>query len=532
MRKTHPLLFLLSDALRERLQDDSFEPSVSVLYSEISDLSGMLASTEGNLNPGEAFFLFAVISADDASVPARLQSIRNLPARHAWFHRFILISDSPLNSDLTDFFELGMMAYWPLSNGVAGFTSLVEAHIRQAQEHLVTEAQLKEASDLAVVAMAASSQLGEVIRFIELANQCATSQELGNHLMVTLEKMGLTGSLLLDMEEDSLFLGSPEKEPDVRAFLRQHEGVDRFMDDDHCTAVYFEGVSGFIENMPGPHSEEQGRTKDTLFRLFEGTEARLKQIQTEQQIHQAEEMRHQFLAVLAHELRTPMNASLGLLRRLNKLQVGETLSERHISALHTADEANERLAGVIEDIVDLASVSVAKKIPKTRALLNEICSSPLLEAKKEAENKGLAFIEEIPLNFDIDTEPSRLRRVLRALLSNAVKYSQSGEIHIRLEPATDTECFLLSIEDTGCGIDPCRVKSILQPFTIGENYLTRTQEGAGLGLAIAAEFTRELGGTLNIHSEAGAGTRVNLILPRYTAIEPESHAESNDVELF
>ena len=235
--------------------------------------------------------------------------------------------------------------------------------------------------------MAASSQLGEVIRFIELANQCATSQELGNHLMVTLEKMGLTGSLLLDMEEDSLFLGSPEKEPMSAPFSGSMKAwIDLWTTiiAPPCTSRGYQVSS---RTCPAPIQKSKAALKDTLFRLFEGTEARLKQIQTEQQIHQAEEMRHQFLAVLAHELRTPMNASLGLLRRLNKLQVGETLSERHISALHTADEANERLAGVIEDIVDLASVSVAKKIPKTRALLNEICSSPLLEAKKRPKQR-------------------------------------------------------------------------------------------------------------------------------------------------
>lgn len=242
-------------------------------------------------------------------------------------------------------------------------------------------------------------------------------------------------------------------------------------------------------------------------------EARVALEEKAEQLSLTSRYKSQFLATMSHELRTPLNSLLILSRHLQE-NIEGNLTEKQIRYAQTINEAGRDLLNLITDILDLAKVeSGTIALEKGKIELADVVGEMRRLFSHLAETKGLSFIiEESPEVEAIECDPKRFRQILKNLLSNAFKFTDSGSVRLQIE-LTDTEA-LFSVSDTGIGIPLDKQGLVFEAFQQVEADPNRRYAGTGLGLSISSELARRLGGHIHLESSPGKGSTFTLHLPR------------------
>lgn len=228
--------------------------------------------------------------------------------------------------------------------------------------------------------------------------------------------------------------------------------------------------------------------------------------------------RSRFLAMMSHEMRTPLNGVAGF---ADLLASRPGLDPEAVRQARQIRQSSDGLLMLVEDILDFArgedSVSLE---PESLGAVVRDSATPCLGA---AEAKGLTFAIEdrLPPLSRFMTDRRALRQALHPLISNAVKFTESGGVVIALDPAPDD--VTIRIIDTGPGLDAEAHTHLFEAFEQGDASICRDHSGAGLGLALAARNARRLGGAIAVESQPGEGATFSLTLPmsRAADVSPE-----------
>ncbi|MBB4636166.1 PAS domain S-box protein [Longimicrobium terrae] len=219
-----------------------------------------------------------------------------------------------------------------------------------------------------------------------------------------------------------------------------------------------------------------------------------------------------FLAVVSHELKTPLHAITGFADLLHDGELG-ALTDPQRRPVDRIRTNGRQLLRMIEDVLGYARLdSGEERVRLERVPLDRVLSELVDEAQKSATAKGLALSMEVRDEICLaETDPGRVRDLIRALLSNAVKFTESGEVRVTLwrEPSW----VAVEVEDTGIGIDPEQMPRVWDPFWQAEHPLIRKVGGTGLGLSIARRLASLLGGDIAVVSTPGAGSTFTVRLP-------------------
>lgn len=231
-----------------------------------------------------------------------------------------------------------------------------------------------------------------------------------------------------------------------------------------------------------------------------------------------------FLAAMSHEIRTPMNGVIGMLGLMQR----EALDAEQQHYLSLAEESAHGLLSVINDILDYSRLEAgAAKLDKS-VFSPAGAALKVAELMREAADRKHLRIE-VEIGSDVPKEavgdPLRLRQVLINLVGNAVKFTERGEIRIRVEAASGQLCY--SVTDTGTGIPPELQDRLFERFTQGSES-ARRHGGSGLGLAICRALVGLMGGEIGVESATGVGTTVRFTVAcgdavRGSPVEPILH---------
>ncbi len=225
-----------------------------------------------------------------------------------------------------------------------------------------------------------------------------------------------------------------------------------------------------------------------------------------------------FLANMSHEIRTPLNGVLGFAHIGIRDYAGTPAGE----AFGRIADAGEHLLGVINDILDMSKIDAGKLRVEQRpfALLATI-DRLVSFVTGRAASKGLTLSVSRAANLPqwVEGDDLRLAQILTNLMSNAIKFTVSGTVTLRVVREGDDTVFQVS--DTGIGMNEEQQSRLFRPFEQADSSTTRTHGGTGLGLAISLDLARLMGGDISVESRPGAGSDFTLRLP-LPAVEPEN----------
>ena len=266
--------------------------------------------------------------------------------------------------------------------------------------------------------------------------------------------------------------------------------------------------------VPGIRRDEIGVLERAFNELASEVEATVVLQQERRAAEAASIAKSAFLARMSHELRTPLTAIIGYGDLLHKALRHRPELCDDVRAIRTN---SRHLLNLISDILDLSKIEAGKmEMEITECSPLKIVSETVAITQIVAKEKGLDvrvdFRSAIPEH--IYTDPTRLRQVLVNLMGNAVKFTLKGSILIAVEQVArdDAQHLQFTIEDSGIGIPQDRLESVFEAFSQADSATTREYGGTGLGLSISKEIIAALGGTIQVSSQLGVGTKFEFTI--------------------
>ena len=318
--------------------------------------------------------------------------------------------------------------------------------------------------------------------------------------------LGLLAENILGMPVDSLPLGFSDPHKAGRALSSLFAAPHCAIENEELTLQTLAGVTRYIQISAVPFCDAEGG-----FAGFRGSASDVSAIAAARDAAaRASRAKSAFLATMSHEMQTPLTAIIGMADIL----IGTSQTPENIQNLQFVMEAAHGLSDVLGNVLDLAALENETIVLSEAdfdliALLDELTQA----FGKQASAKGLVL--DINLNRSKAQirrgDRKRVRQIFHALLSNAVKFTETGRILVSLETEMPNE-ISLSVADTGIGMAEAEIASAFEPFAQLDDSMARRFDGGGMGLSLARGFAMAMGGRLDIQSVRGEGTTARTVL--------------------
>jgi len=384
---------------------------------------------------------------------------------------------------------------------------------------------------------------GEVNGVIELASFESFSEHQKTFLEHVSENIGIAINTSISRRKQQVLL---ERSQNLTEELQAQQGELKATNDE------LEEQSRTLQESQTELKSQQSELEQTNEQLEEQTQAleqqrdilnenneALNKAQTlleerSDEVQRASQYKSEFLANMSHELRTPLNSSL-ILAKLLADNVGGNLTPEQIQYAHSISSAGNDLLNLINDILDLSKVEAGKLeirpesvfLPKVFTILEKSFDPLAKEKKLKFQIKIDPGVSETLL-----TDRQRLEQILKNLLSNAFKFTEKGQVTLHVSRSSDGR-LSLAVIDTGIGVAKAQQEVIFEAFRQADGTTNRKYGGTGLGLSISRDLARLLGGSIEVESVPGEGSRFTLLLPetydesRIEAASPKAYSSSS-----
>jgi two-component system sensor histidine kinase/response regulator len=326
------------------------------------------------------------------------------------------------------------------------------------------------------------------------------------------ELFGYTRAELMNMKVERLVPDSiREKHPEFRADFHRSPKARQMGTGRELLAQRKDGSLFPVEIGLSPLASREGQSAQVAVSVRDVTERKVAETalrQAKEKADEATQMKSMFLANMSHEIRTPMNAIIGL----SYLALKTSLNNKQRDYLNKIHNAGTSLLAVINDILDFSKIEAGKlDMEEMDFKMDDVISSVTTVTGQKANDKGLEFLASVQPAIPqfLKGDPLRLGQILTNLVNNAVKFTERGEIRLKVEllEQTGDKCQLkFSVKDPGLGMTTEQAAKLFQPFTQADMSTTRKHGGTGLGLTISRRLVEMMGGQIWLESEPGKGS--------------------------
>jgi len=221
-----------------------------------------------------------------------------------------------------------------------------------------------------------------------------------------------------------------------------------------------------------------------------------------------------FLTNVSHELRTPLSVVVGFVYLLLNQVVG-SLTDEQQKVLETVYRNSEELLELIDNVLWMTSLNAGDASPIMEKFdVHKVVHDTSKRYEQILRKKGLELSIELPeTGLSIVNDRTKVERIFQNIFNNAVKFTSRGKISVKAHPSPDRANIEVEVSDTGIGIEKNKIDSIFEPFHQGESSTQKSFAGLGLGLTVARRMAELIGGTVEISSEPGVGTRAVMRFP-------------------
>jgi two-component system sensor histidine kinase ChiS len=282
------------------------------------------------------------------------------------------------------------------------------------------------------------------------------------------------------------------------------------------TGVERIGEGDFNHKVPVTTHDELGTLASTFNQLTEILANKIAELEeTNKELQRLDELKDEFLANVSHEIRSPLQGIIGLVESI----VGgaaASLDTKTMNNLHLIMSNTRRLASLVNDILDLSRLkNFDILLQKTSVDIHAVASLVLSLLQPVIDQKALTVRNRIkPKTVYVDGDPDRLQQILMNLINNAIKFTEKGTITVSVKRKSVNGKVVVAVADTGRGIPVDKKDVIFEAFEQGEESITRSYGGTGLGLTIAKNLVELHGGTMWVESEPNKGSCFYFSLPR------------------
>lgn len=287
-----------------------------------------------------------------------------------------------------------------------------------------------------------------------------------------------------------------------------------------------EKVLEFSQELQKTNAELAQQARELEMQASELTEQNAELEMQKRQLDEASRLKTNFLSNMSHELRTPLNSVIALSGVLGRKLSGK-IAEEEYSYLEIIERNGKHLLAMINDILDISRIEAGREeIDITTFNPDTVISEVLGMLLPQAQQHNVTLLHEsADLEMLVSSDREKVRHILQNLIGNAVKFTENGEVSVKV--GTDHESMLISVIDTGIGIQAEHIPFIFDEFRQADGSTSRRFGGTGLGLAIAKKYAHLLKGTINVESSPGIGSEFTLILPLQYGSESAIRDESS-----
>ncbi|MCH2155135.1 MAG: response regulator [Opitutales bacterium] len=247
-------------------------------------------------------------------------------------------------------------------------------------------------------------------------------------------------------------------------------------------------------------------------------------VEARNQAIEASEAKSRFLAGMSHEIRTPLNAVIGLAETLQSLE----LSEEAVEMVTTLNSSTDHLLNMINDILEFSKIEAGKMELESIRFDLQTCINDVIQLfGRKAHEKGIGLWFSYP--FWVPTrvvgDPTRFKQILTNLVSNAVKFTDEGQVYVSVnfsEGKDKEKLFTITVDDSGPGISEDSQKNLFSEYRQADSSTARQFGGTGLGLQISRRLATLMGGNIQVESTIGKGSQFRVTLPFSEATDPEN----------
>lgn len=276
-----------------------------------------------------------------------------------------------------------------------------------------------------------------------------------------------------------------------------------------------------------PLKSDRGDTFGVLITYYDTTERKQMELSLQQAKEHAEQSslaKSQFLANMSHEIRTPINGVLGLL----DLCLESAKDKQQADYLSRANASAKLLLRLINDVLDLSKIEAGQLTLEEIPFHPQTLPQQLSEMfSQQAKVKGIDFnvTSDASADLCLVADPTRVIQVLMNLCSNAIKFTEQGEVRVNLnyQQSNDKVDVQIEVKDTGIGIPSSKIDTLFDSFTQADAATTRKFGGTGLGLAIVKQLVEIMQGQIEVQSQEGQGSRFLVTLPLAICCEAQTH---------